>query len=304
MQQQAAIKPRTMGPVLAGTLICSDLVSVVEAYQTYLDMVVTEYGQLTEAQAIGWSMPALIGCDTCLLTSPTAISWLRLIQIPECAVASPLSSFGWMSLEVLVADVALVAERLLCAEQSPFKLIGKPAKLDVSPDIEACQFIGPAGEVLYLTSVAKPVPPFELPQTEAYIDRLFIPVLAVPDRATAIDFYQQLSGSKALAFDTKVTVVNRALGVDVDRRLPVATVQLNGNSLIEIDQIDAFLPRSIMPNGLVNGVAMVSFIVPSLNAVPFKPLGPVYTLDDGFYLGRPAALFRGSAGELVELIEQ
>lgn len=298
--QTAAIK-RNMGPVLAGTLVTGDLDATVAAYTDYLEMSVVGEGEVSAALANGWGMPAVAGQRYAILSSKSDVTWLRVVEQPGCEPAKPIADHGWMSLEVLVADVFGLAEQL---RNSPFRFIGEPAKLDVSDSITACQVVGPAGEVLYLTSVAEAVPPFDLPFATTAVDRLFIPVMAVPDRAAAMEYYQAADDFKALAFDTKVTVINRALGQPVDRRIPVSTIQLDGQSLIEIDQVEEFSARAQLPSGLVAGVAMVSFMVESFDKLPGEPLAAPYVIDDAFYQGRQAALYRGPAGELVEFIQR
>lgn len=290
---------RTMGPVLGGVVVTADLDVLVAAYTDHLQMHVTEQGSVPAALLAGWDMPALKNCRYAMLESATGRKWLRIIEQVGAPLAEPISSFGWMSLEVLVEDVFALAKKL---EDSPFRFIGPPRELDVSGGISACQVVGPAGEVLYLTTVLKPSPPAELPIAQAEVDHLFIPVLAVPDRQKAIDFYSDLANSKADKFDMRVTVVNRALGKPIERKLPISTIQLNDKSLIEIDQIEEFASRQVLPSGLVGGVAVVSFVVESLDRVRDQAIAGTYMLDDAFYQGREAMLMRSPTGELVEFV--
>ncbi len=290
---------RNMGPVQGGTLVTADLAAVVEAYVQWLDMNVVEQALLPQALAEGWGMAELAGAPYVILGSQSGACWLRVVEQSGSVQAKPISRHGWLSLEVLVEDVFTLAERL---QDSPFEFIGPPAKLDVSDSITACQVVGPAGEVLYLTAVAEPVPPFELPMAMASVDRLFIPVMAVPSRADAMNFYEASSRNKALAFDTKVTVINRALGKPVERRIPVCTLQLDGESLIEIDEVVEFTALPASATGLPSGIAMVSFMVDSFDDIPGEPLAGAYTINDAFYQGHQAELYRGPAGELVEFI--
>ena len=46
-----------------------------------------------------------------------------------------------------------------------------------------------------------------------------------------------MAPKQVLRFDTKITVLNRALGHAVDKRWPVATAQWAAGSLFEIDEI-------------------------------------------------------------------
>ena len=55
---------------------------------------------------------------------------------------------------------------------------------------------------------------------------------------------------------TRITVVNQARGFDLDRRHPVATLQLAGEAMIEIDEIAETQPD---PAGICQGVACVTF---------------------------------------------
>jgi len=290
---------RTMGPVLGGVVVTGDLDAMLAAYTNHLQMRVIKQGNVPAKLLAGWDMPALKDCRYAVLESATGSQWLRVVEQQGMKPVEPISSFGWMSLEVLVEDVFALAKKL---EDSPFRFIGQPRSLDVSGGISACQVVGPAGEVLYLTTVVEPAPPAELPIAQAEVDHLFIPVLAVPDRQAAIDFYSDISNSKADKFDMRVTVVNRALGKPIERKLPIATVQLNGKSLIEIDGIEEFSPRPVLPSGLVGGIAVISFVVESFEGLLEHAIAGTYVIEDEFYQGREAMLMRSPMGELVELV--
>ena len=103
--------------------------------------------------------------------------WLNIIQSPDEHPNIAFQNHGWLSLEISVADVDAVYEEL---KESSFEIIGLPANLDVSDDIKAMQAVGPDGEVLYLTEVKAPVPPFQLPFARCEIDRVFIAVATAP----------------------------------------------------------------------------------------------------------------------------
>ncbi|MBU2980040.1 hypothetical protein [Alteromonas sp. C1M14] len=291
----------TLGPVACGTLLCPNLDTLTRAYTDYLDMQVVEEGTISSALADGWAMPQAAGLGYRLLGSKSGYNWLRIIEDPNCLPAKPIASLGWMSLEVLVEDVYALAEKL---RNSPFAFIGEPKALDLSPDIEACQVVGPAGEVLYLTTIRNPVPPFDLPMATCEVDRLFIPVLAVPNRDESTALYHALGSESPLNFDTKVTVVNRALGHPIDQRMPVASAQLQQQNFIEVDEVVAFSARPTRPCGLCAGITMVSFMVTSLATIKISAKGGVYQSDSITYNNQPAALYQGTGGELIELIQR
>ncbi|GGF60832.1 hypothetical protein [Alteromonas lipolytica] len=291
----------TLGPVLCGTLVCNNLAEIVSAYTEYLGVTVCEEGQIDSLVADAWGLPALARKPYVLMANQFGDPWVRFIEQPGCDISKPISTLGWMSLEVLVDDVYALAEKF---KDSPFTIIGDPKPLDVSDGIEAFQATGPAGEVLYLTRVLREVPPFDLPMPRCEVDRLFIPVLLVADRDESMALYAQLSNSKPLAFDTKVTVINNALGRNVDERMPIASIQFSEQTFIEIDEVKSLPMRPVTSCGLPSGIAMVSFLVDSLEAVDLPALGTVIQSETALYQGRKSALYLGTAGELIELIER
>ena len=123
-------------------------------------------------------------------------------------------------------------------------------------------------------------------------------MLLADDREAAVATYEAFPGTAALRFETKVTVINRARGLPPERRHPVATLQLRGKNLVEIDQLDGLAERPLSARGLPAGIAMISFAVA---AIP-DGVGDCET-PRGHFSGRHTALLRGAAGELIELIE-
>jgi hypothetical protein len=256
---------------------------------------------LDAALANLWSAPGVAGARSAVLISESGVPWIRVIEDPSIQSAVPFKQRGWMSLEVAVQDVDRLATEL---KGSPFETLRPPADLDVSEDIRAMQVIGPAGEVLYLTQVKGEVPPFEIPMARCRVDRLFIPVMCCTDRDAALAFYRQFPNCRDFRFDTTITSVNSAFGDALDRKRAVAAVQLAGKTMIEIDQIDAAVPRPCDKGKLPPGIAIISCEVDSLSSVGVDFLSPPITLQIQPYRGRRAACCRGAGGELVELIER
>lgn len=288
------------GPVVTGTLVTAHFETCVAAYVDFLSMRVIESGRLDAALVNLWSAPALAGARYAVLVSESEIPWVRVIEDVSIQPATPFKQQGWMSLEVTVEDVDRLAIEL---NGSPFETFRSPADLDVSEDIRAMQVVGPAGEVLYLTQVKGEVPPFEIPMARSRVDRLFIPVMCCTDRDAALAFYQQFPNCGGFRFETTITSVNAAYGYDLDRKHEVAAVQLAGNTMIEIDQIDAVVPRPCDDGRLPPGIAIIGCEVDSLKSLGVDFLSPPITLQVQPYLGRRAACCRGAGGELVELIE-
>ena len=298
-----AVSPQPrFGPVLCGTVVCASVNAVVRAYRDHLDMTVVEDCTLAAEIAEAWGQPGLAGRRIVTLgadAADPATHWLRLLEIPHAPPPAPLGRLGWLAMEVLVADVRALGRTL---SASPFQIRGEPRPLAVSDDIWAMQAVGPAGEVLYLTEVRAQVPPFRLPApARRTAERLFIPVLAAAARDPTLADYERLAGSAGLRFETRVSALNAALAVDPERARPVATVQLDGASLIEIDEVPELAPDDD-PHTLPSGLAMVSFVAdqarPPNDGGTWRDIRP--------RAGWPAsgiAIARGPAGEWIEWLK-
>jgi hypothetical protein len=282
--------PARLGRIDSATVLAPHFERALESYARALHLRPAMQGTLTPAHAAHLDLAALEGTRVAWL-GPADAPWLRVIEAPQARSVVPMRRHGWLSLEVLVGNV----DALAAALPSDWTILGPPADLDVSPHIRACQALGPCGEMYYLTEVKAPVPPFDLPQTHALVDRPFIVVLSTPDRARTMAAWKTLAGRDAWAFETKITVLNRELGRPLGERYPVAVIQFREQCLIEIDEV-ALPPTD--PHELAAGTWLVSIARDAL-APDIAGLGPIATLD-----GRRRALWRGPCGERVELIER
>ena len=252
VQVEAMPSTTAAGPLLYATLVVDDTEPMLAAYAA-LGLVEVSQASVSTAQAAAWHQPQLAARRCTTLAVPGGEALLRILEVPGTPARPTRFSHGWLALEILVRDVDALAEP---ARRGGFEIVGAPADLDVSPHIRAMQLVGPAGEMLYLTQVKAPVPPFDLPLSSALatnIGPLFIAVMSVPSRAAALAACAPLLPTSTLQFDTKVTVLNRAFGRALDARWPVATVQLAGQSLFEIDEVvDACVSSaaSALPAGL------------------------------------------------------
>jgi len=285
-----------LGPVLSATIFTADLDHSIRVYDEYLNLSQYASSEVSPEIAARWRCPALAGAPQTWLQNQLGEPWLRIIESEHAGQIDPFRHTGWLSLEISVRDTDALFDVM---RDSPFEVIGEPANLDLSDAIRAMQVKGPSGEVLYLTEVKAEVPPFELPFARCEVDRLFIPVLLSSNRDTAMDVYEQLAGVESMKFDTRVTVINRARALPVETRHPIATLQLRGNCLIEIDQLESLTRREIKKGYLPPGIALISFAVDQL------PTGAdTYRVPDGPLAGHKAVLKTGAAGELIELIEK
>lgn len=285
-----------LGPVLSATIFTSDLDLSIRVYGEYLNLSQYASSEVSPEIAARWHCPALAGAPQTWLQNQLGEPWLRIIESEHAGQIDPFRHTGWLSLEISVHDTDALLDVL---RDSPFEVIGEPANLELSDAIRAMQVKGPSAEVLYLTEVKAEVPPFELPFARCEVDRLFIPVLLSSNRDTAMDFYEKLAGVQSMKFDTRVTVINRARGLPVETRHPIATLQLRGNSLIEIDQLQSLTRRETKKGYLPPGIALISFAVDQL------PTGAdTYQVPDGPLAGHQAVLQTGAADKLIELIEK
>jgi len=285
-----------IGPVLGATIVSKNYHASISAWCDYLEQSIHSQETVTPAAAEYWGFPDLAGTELTWLANKLGEPWLRIIDAPNAIEHKPFAHYGWLSLEINVQNVDALFTQL---KDSPFEIIGEPANLDVSDDIRAMQVVGLDGEVLYLTEVKAEVPPFEIPMARCAVDRLFIPVSLVENRAMALEVYESRAELKSYQFDTKITVINKALGHNIDTRHPIATIQLAGQHMVEIDQVDGLSPPIVDQDSPQAGISSVSFAINSLANEKAS-----YTLANGPYAGCQSISVRGPSGEMLEFIKQ
>lgn len=287
------VKP-TLGPTLISTLCTNDAESCIAAYCEHLNQRIHSTYIMSQAEAQHLGCDNLTGCTVTYLANELDEPWLRIIESEHCEVVAPFKHYGWLSLEICVADVDSLRPQLT---DTPFEIIGEPANLDISDDIRAMQVIGPAGEVLYLTEIKSQVPGFELPMARCAVDKLFIPVALVNSREEAKAHYENFPGVTSMQFDTKITVINRANDLPITQKHPIATVQLAGCNLIELDEFAGLLPNLRSSEQLHPGISLISMAVDEL------PAGAeVYVKEHGPYVGCESCVVGRDGGEVVELV--
>lgn len=274
--------------IVHATLIAPDLRRVCEAYTAQLSMTVQQRGTLTADDAAALDLPELAGAPLAWLANSLDEPVLRIIEDPQAVVGEPMFRHGWLSLEVLVGDIDTLAAGL----QPPFTVLGPAANLELSDAIRAAQVLGPCGELLYLTQIKAPVPPFDLPMTEATVASTFIGVMTTPDRDASQRAWSALLGASGWAFDTKITVLNRAYGRPLEGRYPVAVLPMPGQCMVEIDQVE--LPPA--PAIRHAGQHSLGLRLPSVDDAVLRDAG--WQLHG---IGNRRSL-RGPASEHVELL--
>ena len=274
--------------IIHATLIAPDLQQVCDAYVAQLDLQVQQQGTLSTDDAAALDLHDLAGASLAWLANSAGEPVLRVIEDPAAVVAEPMFRHGWLSLEVLVGDIDTLAAGL----QPPFKVLGAAANLELSDAIRAAQVLGPCGELLYLTQIKAQVPPFDLPMTDASVANTFIGVMTTPDRDASQHAWSALLGAKGWAFDTKITVLNRAYGKPLEGRFPVAVVPMPGQCMVEIDQVE--LPVAAPRRHA--GQYSLALRLPAVADGALRDAGWEVTV-----VGARRSL-RGPAGEHVELL--
>lgn len=237
--------------IIHATLIAPDLAAFCAAYQQQLSMQLHTQGTLQAADAAILGLPELAGAPLAWLANSAGVAVLQVIEDPAAVVAEPMFRHGWLSLEILVGDIDSLAAGL----QAPFRVLGAAANLELSDAIRAAQVLGPAGELLYLTQIKDQVPPFDLPMTSDTVAATFIGVMTTPDRSASQTAWSALLGAPGWAFETKITVLNRAYGLPLEGRYPVAVVPMPGQCMVEIDQV-ALPPSPSVRHAGVHSLAL------------------------------------------------
>jgi catechol 2,3-dioxygenase-like lactoylglutathione lyase family enzyme len=291
-----------LNAILSVTLSAPDLDAVERAYVDLLDYTVAERGTVNSALAAAWGAPGAAGARWLLLQPASgAAVYLRVVESPPTAGYAVMKTHGWNSNEILVQDTDAVAKRL---EGSAFRIVGPPRPISTNPEIRAMQAIGPAGELIYLTRIPPAGSLFIKTPAAAFIDRTFIVVLGGPDMRAMQAFYRGLGLKVTEPVPAGIQVLNDALAQPASTTTPLALVRVSSAFVIELDEYPtSTTPRPTRAGDLPPGIAMVSFVVESLASVRLPWVVPPGPRPEAPYLGRRAALVRGAAGELLELVE-
>ena len=289
--------------IIAVTLTVPDLGAIERAYGSYLGYRVVERGTVSADLAGLWKAPVLADREYLVMQPASgAPVYLRVVQQDPVEGYVAMKTWGWNSNEILVQDTHAIHERL---QGSPFEVIGRPRGLSMNPEIVAMQALGPAGELIYLTRIPEGKSLFNLGSAKSFVDRTFIVVLGGPDMQAMRDFYSSRFGMPVTpAGPSTITVLANAWGMPLETQFPLAIVQFPKDFLVELDEYpQAAGPRPQRTGELPPGIAMVTFQVADLGTIQGDFVAPPRRIDAFPYAGRRAALLRGAAGELIELIE-
>ena len=288
--------PGQLGPIACVTVTAPDLAAVEACYTGYLDYRVVGRGRVGAELASHWNAPAVAN-SRYLLLGPVAGNEcvFRFIETDADPTYVPFSTYGWNAAEIMVQDVDAMAERLA---DSPFEIIGVPQNLSFTDDIRAMQILGPGKELLYLTEFKQPIPGLDTPVARCAVDSTFIVILGGPSMAGLQDFYNENFGvPNAPVMDSRVKGMSAAFGNSPEHQYPIAALPLNGQNLIEVDEMPTEATTRPTPDGsLPAGIAMVSVVSRSNGGTPIGG-------DEPPYAGASGSTCRtGPAGERLEII--
>lgn len=284
------------------TFSAPDLALVEEAYNTSLDYQVVERGTIDLELAEAWAAPKMEGRDFILMQPKSgAPYYLQFVQSEAIEGYVPMQTFGWNAAELLVKDPDELA-RQFRADDSHFRIVGEPRPLSATSEIRAMQVVGPANEVLYLTRIP---PDANRSSATTFVDRPFIVILSGPDMDELRDFYgATFDVSVSEPMMARITVLNRAMDLDIETTHPLAIARLSPEFAIELDE---YPPRAIerpkREGELPPAQAIVSMQVENLDAYARHWVSDPVTIERHPYDGRRIAFMKGAAGELIELIE-
>lgn len=187
-----------------------------------------------------------------------------------------------------------------------FTIVGPPKLLEnIKPAFIPMQALGPGAEMIYLNQVLGDMPDTDLPRAAAPVDRIFITVLATPDREASIEWYcRGLGLERGADYTLPYSMINKAFGLAPETQTTITMVRHQRMPIIEVDDYPAAAtPRPRHAGMLPPGNALVTLAVSDLDACALDWIAPPAVRAGALYQGRRAASAIGVAGEIVECVE-
>ncbi len=293
------------GQILGGVISTPDLRAAIRDYGDALGWRLVEQGKLDENLAASWDAVECAGAPMATLQPESdAHCFIRLVEAIPPGALPPLRTYGWAAYELTVKDVFEIPKRL---EGTQFRILGPPSYIPEMPYFVAMQVSGAAGEVLYLNEVKMNTPESDLPAAEAPVDKIFIAILAAPDREQAVRWYREALGfEEAARYELVYELINAAFDLPFQSSSIISLLQRGRMPIVEVDgypPVATVRPR--LKRQLPPGNAIVSLAIDSFDclSVAVDLITPPTARDEPIYGGRRAATAYGPAGELVELVE-
>jgi catechol 2,3-dioxygenase-like lactoylglutathione lyase family enzyme len=292
------------GTIMGGLSAVPDLAQAIAAYRDVLRLELVEQGVLDAGLAASWGCPASAGASHAVLRPASgAACWFRLVEQPTHPDFRPTTTYGWAAFETTVEDVWHWPEAL---PPELWEIVGPPKKLEnVAPSFIPMQALGPGREMIYLNQVLSDMGDLDLPRAAAPVDRIFITVLAAPDREAALAWYRNaLRLERGADYTLPYSMINKAFELPAETLTTISMVKAGRMPIVEVDDYPpAATPRARHAGMLPPGNALVTLAVRDLDACTAKWIAPPAAREGALYEGRRAATAIGAAGELVECVE-
>jgi hypothetical protein len=289
--------------ILIVTVGTPDVEATQRAYSQWLEYTAESRGAVSKDLASVWNAPNMAGRAFVLMQPKSKEpTYLRFVQVDALDGYVPMKTFGWNAIEMLAQDPDDLATKFARPE-SPFKIVGPPRPLAPNSPVRAMQVMGPANETLYLSRLP---PDSRGGAAKTPVDRPFVLIVGGPKQQAIRDFYKNVLGiDSSEPFMARMTVLNKALGLDVETTHPLSIARLSPKYAIEIDGYPpAAIERTVRPGEIPAAIAMASIAIKSIDDLRAPLLAPAKKIAEKPYSGRRAAVVRGGAGELIELIEE
>lgn len=294
----------TQGTILSGTATVPDLDLALAGYRDTLGLEVLEQGRVPADLAAAWGAPGNADARHAVLkVRSDEQCFVRLVEQPSCPDFEPTTTYGWGAFEFSVEDVWHWPETLP-AEQ--FTVVGPPKLLEnMEPAFIPMQALGTGQEMIYLNQVLKNMPDSDLPMAKSPVDRIFIVILASPDRIATLAWYQDRLGlDRGNDFTLPYSMINNAFCLPADYQTTISLVRAGRMPIIEVDDYPATaMKRARLEGMLPPGNALVTLAVRNLATCNCEWIVQPTARDGAMYGGRRTATTIGSAGELLELVE-
>ena len=291
----------THGRIAGALATAPDLETALRDYRDRLGLSVVEHGALPADLAASWKAPGCAGALYATLAPASGSPcYIRLVEQAVPADFVPTTTFGWAAFEITVQGVFDWPNKLA---GSNFDIVGPPREIPGLPYFVAMQMLGTGREMIYLNEVREDTPTSDLPRAVSPVDHVFIVILATPDRAATMAWYQAALGlDEGGSYTIPYTMISKAFGLPLDTPHSISMAQKGRLPIVEIDDYPAQAKaRGVAAGMLPPGNALVTLAVDRLPNVDF--IAPPVRRDGPFYRDQRTATVVGPAGELLELVE-
>ncbi|MGB5076665.1 MAG: VOC family protein [Sphingorhabdus sp.] len=291
------------GSILGGLVTVPDLDAATRNYHDVLGMRIVEIGSVPLGIAESWGSPASANASMVTLQPISgAECFIRLVEQPNHPDFKPTTTYGWAAYELSVQDVFGWPDRL---QGSGFIIVGPPKELEGMPFFVPMQVLGTGREMIYLNEVRKNMLSTDLPKAQSLTDHIFIVILASPDRATTVEWYESKLGfNPADTFSLAYSMINNAFGLPADTISSLTMVQNGRLPIVEVDDYPELAEARPRHDGMLPpGNALVTLAVENIGKLQIDWVAEPKSRAGAFYQGRKSGTTVGPSGELLELIE-